>query len=156
MKTTRVVLHGTEEAKIDLRLNVPFGCAVGVKNCSLDVNVFIPQSDQCQADDISLKQNLRKPCGIQLFSEQVGVPRELKLQGKFGGNTIKSQRRHLVARLVTHNVVPSHPYFQRYFLDPVTVSLFCLFDFCFTALQHILGHFGLGQLPNHSVPLQAS
>ena len=31
-----------------------------------------------------------------------------------------------------------------------------LFDFCFTALQHILGHFGRGQLPNHTVPGQAS
>ena len=27
------------------------------------------------------------------------------------------------------------------------VYFVCLFDFCFTALQHILGHFGRGQLP---------
>ena len=30
------------------------------------------------------------------------------------------------------------------------------FDFCLTALQHILGHFGCNQLPNHTVPGQAS
>ena len=30
------------------------------------------------------------------------------------------------------------------------------FDFCFTALRHILGHFGCGQLPSHTVPGQAS
>ena len=30
------------------------------------------------------------------------------------------------------------------------------FDFCFTALQHILDHFGRGQLPYHTVPGQAS
>ena len=29
------------------------------------------------------------------------------------------------------------------------IMLVCLFDFCFTALQHILGHFGRGQLPSH-------
>ena len=30
------------------------------------------------------------------------------------------------------------------------------FDFCLTALRHILGHFGCGQLPSHTVPGQAS
>ena len=34
------------------------------------------------------------------------------------------------------------------FTRAINVFLYvCLFDFCFTTLQHILGHFGRGQLP---------
>ena len=91
----------------------------------------------------------------------------------WGGSTVKQQSRRPAKRLApfspgevimidrrelpVKSIKPSHhttryvkDYVARHHKQPyktrTTPDLFFWFDFCFTALQHTLGHFGRGQL----------
>ena len=126
---TLVQLHDNGEASIFLQLTVPFGCPKDrygktLLRCSLDVTVFMPDKKICQQNDIALKMKNNFGCGVRIYNDEVGKPTELRLQGRHLQGNIQPQGRHLVARLTTQGQYKAHKLFEKYYLEPVSVSEF--------------------------------
>ena len=114
-------LKNTQVAFVYIKLTVPFGCSNNDPTCHIYVNVFMPNTDNCDSNDIALRKSLKNGCGLKISNKEVDVPKKLEFTGKYV-KKIQPQGRHLVARLATLKRYNAHPLFQAYILEPIMVS----------------------------------
>ena len=119
------MLQSTQDATIDLRLTVPFGCPHNTTQCFLNVNVFMPRSDLCELADVGIQQNVLNPCGVRFSNNETGVVKSIRLQAIISPR-ITPQRRQISANLVTQKRYDAHPMFGGYYIKSVRVSIYII------------------------------
>ena len=117
-----VVLQSTQDATIDLRLTVPFGCPENTAQCFLNVNVFMPRSDRCELADVGMQKNVLNPCGFRFSNNETGVVKSIRLQAIISP-IITPQRRQISANVVTQKRYDAHPMFGGYHIKSVRVGI---------------------------------
>ena len=134
------MLKSTQDAVIDLRLTVPFGCSANTIQCYLDVNIFMPRSDRCEMADAGIQQSILNPCGVRFSNNETGLVKSIRLQAIIAPR-IAPQRRLIKADLVTQRSYNAHPIFEGYHIKSVEVS--------FCSYQHVTQFIFLGCLIKH-------
>ena len=112
-----------DEAIVNLKLTVPFGCEDGNDKCYIVAIVLVPiKNDVCKAAEVAHRtENFeQKPCGVLFWNNEVGVPKKLRLDALLGED-VKPQSWKLTARLATLPTYTAHPLFANYQLDPIMV-----------------------------------
>lgn len=140
VNTSALLIEDLDQVKIYLRLTVPFGCRKEGLRCSLDLNMYIPQTndDDCHLSSIAQEtagKFEKNQCGVRFDQDDFenNVLRELRV-GTILGDTPYKTSMSFNLLLTTHKSVPHHEFFAGYKLQPYLVSsvLFnCILHFSF-------------------------
>ena len=116
------MLTNTQDAVIAVKLTVPFGCHLGTERCFLDLNVFMPRTDQCEVVDVGIQTIDINPCGVRFYNNETGLTKYIRLRTIITPRIV-SQRRIIKANMLTQQIYAAHPIFGGYFVKSVLVSI---------------------------------
>ena len=117
-----VVLTNAQDTVIALRLTIPFGCQSGTERCFLDLNLFMPRTDQCEVVDVGIQTINVNPCGVRFYNNETGMTKFIRLRTIIP-QRIVPQKRIIKANMLTQRIYAAHPIFGGYLVKSFMVSI---------------------------------
>ena len=123
MPKGNIDIRGEEQGVISLTLTVPFACPIGLDDCLLSVQMYIPKrTESCTISTLKRVKKDAKVCGVWFTNKDVGHHKNITLR-TIAGDNFNAKDVNPEYAVFLQIVQYSHPFMHTNLLEPVRVCL---------------------------------
>ena len=117
-------LHGATEYTINVKLNIPFGCAINRYFCDLQLQTFIDGANDCRVSALKTAGGTAELCGAQFDNRDVEQGNNIPILIRtVAGSNYKSGEFDSQFAIFFQISSSYHPYWNGTMLDTIRVRL---------------------------------